>query len=78
MDKYTTKKTKGSKNLPAAERNQPNGERKIQLQHTIKLSRQEFNESIGKTALKLLDKGNLDLKSTENVEKYVFEFEIID
>ncbi len=78
MDEYTTKKTKGSKNLPAADRNQPSEDKPIHLQHTIRLSRQEFNESIGKTALKLLDKGNLDLKSTENVEKYIFEFEIID
>lgn len=78
MDEYTTKKTKGSKNLPAAARNQPSADKPIHLQHTIKLSRQQFDESIGKTALKLLDRGDLDLKSTEKVEKYIFEFEIID
>lgn len=78
MDEYTTEKTKGSKNLPADARNQPSADKPIHLHHSITLSRKEFDEGIGKTALMLLDRGKLDLKSTKNVEKYIFEFEIID
>lgn len=55
-----------------------NDKKKICLQHTIQLSRQEFNDGIGKTASMLLGKGKLDLKSTENIQRYVFEFEIAD
>ncbi|MDQ6785446.1 MAG: hypothetical protein M3033_01315 [Acidobacteriota bacterium] len=78
MSKYTTKKTKNSKNLKTNAVEQLRDEKPIHLQHTIKLSRQEFNEGIGKTALMLLGKGKLDLKTTENIQKYIFEFEIAD
>ncbi len=78
MKKNTTKNPNDSKNLHAADRDQRQEVKPIYLQHTIKLSRQEFDEGIGKVALILLDKGKLDLKSTENVQKYIFEFDVTD
>jgi hypothetical protein len=78
MEKNTTKNPNNSKNLHALDREQAQEVKPIHLQHTINLSRQEFNEGIGKVALRLLAKGKLDLKSTENVQKYIFEFEITD
>jgi hypothetical protein len=69
--------TKNTKNQPKVKET-IEGERNIRLHHTLKLTRQEFNQHMGKAAQILLDKGTIELKSTENVRKYVFEIEIID
>ncbi len=58
--------TKNTKNQPKVKET-IEGERNIRLHHIIKLTRQEFDRHVGNTAQMLLDKGTIDLDSTEFV-----------
>jgi len=69
--------TKNTKNQPEVKET-TDGERNIHLTHILRLTRKEFEQQCGKVAQMLLDKGTIELKSIENIRKYVFEIEITD
>lgn len=50
----------------------------ISLQHTIVVSRNEFNERVGHFINSLINKGSCQPDTTMRLRRYILEFEITD